>query len=81
MIWQICNRLFYPPHIIQSPVRAHASTRASGNGCHLSIAGTRRTNTRKAKANENEETKYLDQTEMVRQPGKRPREDDQSNLD
>ena len=28
----------------------------------------------------NEGTNYLDKTEMVRQPGKRPRQDDQSNL-
>ena len=41
---------------------------------------TRRTSTRKAKAKENEGTKYLDQTEMIRQPGKRLRQDDQSNL-
>ena len=32
------------------------------------------------KRKKSEETKYLDQTEMVKQPGKRPRQDDQCNL-
>ena len=34
----------------------------------------------KQKRKKPEETKYLDQTEMVKQPGKRPRQDDQCNL-
>ena len=69
-VWMYCNRLFYPPILSGPPIRAHASARALGNSRHLIIAGTRKTSTRKAKAKENEETKYLDQTEMVRQsPG------------
>ena len=71
---------FYPPILSGPPIPAHASTRTSGNGRHVSIAGTRRTSTRKAKAKENEETKYLDQTEMVREPGKSLRQDDQSKF-
>ena len=63
----ICNRLFYPPILSGPPIRAHASAQALGNSRHLIIAGTRKTSTRKAKAKENEETKYLHQTEMVRQ--------------
>ena len=34
----------------------------------------------KRKRKNPEETKYLDPTEMVKQPGKRPRQDDQCNL-